>query len=445
MISRRGGSSSSSGGGKMVTEYIVFNQNWTVPSGVKNNEFSVRIFGGGGSASGAAGGGSGWMNNDVFTNLVEDSIIPITIGRYSGTIRNESNLSNVSTNYIGGTTSFGSYLSANGGRLTNGGSGGSSGGTNGWGGIGYQFGGGGDSYSGISRGGNGGVWGGGGGGGIGGHGGIYGGGGGANMLDGGNGGTYGGGGGSSVTRSTYTNYCNANGFGRGGTYGGNGGYCNYYSSAYFIDYTQLSKYLVNSQNGTNTSTWTNVTKDDVTGEYFRGWGIRGRDSVDGDRVDFGGGGGFGGNGGTGGRNYVNSAYYKFVGGGGGGYGSNGANAYLYDVYNNGGVKYWFSGGGGGYGGDGGVLYGGGGGYGKVSVGKKTDYFNRAISTVSISSYVHATGGGGYYCPSGGLNGDSGGGGIGIWQDNKLVATFGSGRSGNEGTSEPGICIIQYYV
>ena len=417
MISRRGGSSSSGSGTVLHTEYILFNQNWTVPSGVKNNEFSVRIFGAGGINS----GGSGWMNNDVFTNLVEDSIIPITIGRYSGVIRNESNLSNVYTNYIGGTTSFGSYLSANGGRFTNGGSGGSSGGTNGWGGIGYQFGGGGDSYSGISYGGNGGVWGGGGGGGMGGHGGIYGGGGGANMLDGGNGGTYGGGGGSSITRSTYTNYCNASGFGRGGEYGGNGGYCNYYSSAYFINYLQLSTYIVNAQNGTNTSTWTNVTKDDVSGEYFRGWGIRGRDSVDGDRVNFGGGGGFGGNGGS-------------NGGGGGGYGSNGG---------------WYGGGGGGYGinarggnsifnSSSGTAYGAGGGGGYMGAG----------GSVTNWYYQGGGGGGGYYSngnsPTSGGSWTSGGGGGGGYLSYGCGGTYGGG-SYTDGRGTSGYLSVSYYL
>ena len=387
MISRRGGSSSSSGSGiALHTEYILFNQDWTVPSGAKNNEFSVRIFGAGGINS----GGSGWMNNDVFTNLNPGQNIPIVIGPEISGLR-----FNFSTGEDGGTSSFGTYLSANGGQGVNcgmpkhGGNGGSGGY---WGGTGYQFGGGGGNTA-SNNGGNGGIWGGGGGGCMhGGHGGIYGGGGGGGYrykANGGNGGTYGGGGGAGM-------YSNNDGyFGRGGTYGGNGG-----------NKTSTAK------NGINTSTWTNVTKDDITGAYFRGWGRAGTSYI-------GGGGGFGGNGGNGTTYRENG-----TGGGGGGYGSNGGN-YADSLYGSGG---------GGYGGDGGGgdPYSGGaagGGYGKVSVGKK--------------------GGGGYYCPGGGINGQSGGGGIGIWQNGNLVATFASGgyRDTNNFwyAAESGICIIQYYV
>ena len=82
--------------------------------------------------------------------------------------------------------------------------------------------------------------------------------------------------------------------------------------------------------------------------------------------------------------------------------------------------------------------GGGGGYGKVSVGR-----NGA--------------GGGYYCPGEGLrktkedNGTGmkggGGGGIGIWDGNDPIKSYGSGCIGNSGSyqAEPGVCIIQYYV
>ena len=111
MISRRGGSSSSSGSGiALHTEYILFNQDWTVPSGAKNNEFSVRIFGAGGINS----GGSGWMNNDVFTNLNPGQNIPIVIGPEISGLR-----FNFSTGEDGGTSSFGTYLSANGGQGVN--------------------------------------------------------------------------------------------------------------------------------------------------------------------------------------------------------------------------------------------------------------------------------------------------------------------------------------
>ena len=142
IISRRGSNQSGPKVNKVLrTETITGNTNWTVPISV-NNEFSVRIFGGGGVSP----GGGGWMNNGEFT-LTPNDTIQITIGR-GGNWQNRYQ-------HTGGTSSFGTYLSAVGGDELNGGSGG------GGGGIGYQFGGGGGSYNG----GRGGIWGGGGGGG----------------------------------------------------------------------------------------------------------------------------------------------------------------------------------------------------------------------------------------------------------------------------------------
>lgn len=188
LIVRKGGSGSGSFIGELKTEIITSNLNWVVPK-VRNNQISVRIFGGGGAGSndatyapsggsviggGGSGGGGGWMNNAIFTNLTPGQVIPITIG-IGGNI-------GYNTTYSGGTSAFGSYLSANGGEKAtlssyntgdsivgigkgggggNGGSGGGTGGSNG--GIGYQFGGGGSSQ----YGGRGGMWGGGGGGGYG--------------------------------------------------------------------------------------------------------------------------------------------------------------------------------------------------------------------------------------------------------------------------------------
>ena len=87
-----------------------------------------------------------------------------------------------------------------------------------------------------------------------------------------------------------------------------------------------------------------------------------------------------------------------------------------------------SGGGGGYGGNGGSIMGvggGGGGYGKQAYGRCS--------------------GGGYYCPGGGVNNTFGGGGIGIWSNTGvLLSTYGSGGDVNN-VSEPGICIISYYI
>lgn len=142
IIAKRYSKSSSSGGSgtepsHLVTEVIVENTNWTVPSGINGNKVSVRLFGGGGGGGSKAGGGGGWMNNGDIT-VQEGQIISIRIGK-GGTSSRSS----------GGTTSFGTYLSASGGSApnsTHAGSGGSGGGssiTNINGGKGYQFGGGG--------------------------------------------------------------------------------------------------------------------------------------------------------------------------------------------------------------------------------------------------------------------------------------------------------------
>ena len=110
VIAKRYSKSSSSGGpgtepSHLVTEVIVENTNWTVPSGINGNKVSVRLFGGGGGGGNGShngGGGGGWMNNaDIVVE--EGQVISIRIGkggRYS---------------HSGGTTSFGTYLSASGG------------------------------------------------------------------------------------------------------------------------------------------------------------------------------------------------------------------------------------------------------------------------------------------------------------------------------------------
>ena len=126
----------------LQTELITNTRVWQMPGGIVNNTIHVRIFGGGGGGNYAGGGGGGWMNNADITIIPGENVI-ITIG--DGGTQNNS----------GGTTSFGRYLSANGGEapyLANGGNGGSGGYGQDNGGIGYQFGGGGSGsghYSGA--------------------------------------------------------------------------------------------------------------------------------------------------------------------------------------------------------------------------------------------------------------------------------------------------------
>lgn len=418
IISRRGSSAKLPDGingitVEYTTETITGTMDWEVPK-ARNQAFSIRIFGGGASGGVEGGGGSGWMNNGDLT-LTAGQTIHITIG--AGGIGGET-----TSIRSGGTTSFGSYLSANGGSGKNGGAGGGDGVRSAsGGGDGYQFGGGSSlwlfTYAETSGGGNGGIWGGGG------HG--------CNS----NGGTYGGGGG------TTTRYSRS--ISRGGTYGGGGGV------AIFANNSRQASNIINNNygnstggrgkgailyfgaasghnpewgytagtNGTNTSTWTNV--DNVGGVLLRGWGRRGTDNHNASNSYRSGGayggGGFGGNGGNG---------SDVLSGGGGGYGGHGG-------HNNGG--------GGGYGGNGGNYGGGGGGYGRGADGG--DY----------------TGGGGGYFSKGGSNHGGGGGygdgGIGYggsW-NSAMDGGYGAGGGASGGYGDDfsgngggGICIISYY-
>ena len=422
----RGGGNSHAGLEKVLTT-LFFNTNdtWTVPDGIVNNEISVRIFGGGGSGSGHNGsnseisgiaGGSGWMNNDVL-KVGAGEQISITIG--AGGKNNSS----------GGTSSFGSYLTAFGGSPKGHGGAGGGGSSTGTasGGIGYQFGGGGSSSHGGS-GGNGGPWGGGGGGGggnnyRGGAGGIYGGGGGGYaylnweylngytmFCYGGNGGKYGGGGCSfgdmELPNATFNNVSNIVESGIGGEYGGNGAiYSIWYDSSW---YRRLIK---QSTNGTNT-----IGNEIYGGEYNENFEGAGEFGIN------GGGGGYGGNGG------MNK-------GGGGGYGSNGGAGILSTF------TTLPGGGGGGYGGDGGYAFlggGGGGGYGKNSRGGNGCNFES-----HYSSAYGGGGGGGYYAaaydvPYG--NNKAATGGAGTIVDGVKYAYGGN-------TNKPGlggVCIVQFY-
>ena len=425
LIIRKGGGLP--GGIKIInsfkTEIIETNKSFEVPKGIINNKISVRIFGGGAGGyryDGSSvtdnrwGGGSGMMNNGII-DVTPGQTIQINIG--NGGLSASS----------GGTTFFGTFLSANGGN-------------------GYQFGGGGGGRAG--RGGSGGKWGGGGGGAE------------FNVKrsgDGGNGGYYGGGGGGSISGGRG---------GHGGYYGGGGGTGSYfYWNMYFSDAVEGSgggvggcinvlninegrsglagnggnggvgqnKNYANSTPGyagTDTSTWTNVFNDG--NGYFRGSGKAGLNgsTIGNYSGGGGGGGGFGGNGGNGGTPYWSGSdlvYDNSAGGGGGGYGSNGGHG------TNAG------GGGGGFGGDGGnggpMGGGGGGGYGKSAKGGD-----------------NGGGGGGYYGRGGNDGGGGGGYGDGAEASSIVSRNAGYGAGGaatSSGSSYcfggKGICIIQYYV
>ena len=415
IISRRGGGSST--GGNLQTELITSNKTWVVPAHIGN--ISVRLFGGGASGSAKTagnyawemyGGGSGWMNNGEFNNISNGSIIQITIGTGGSPTATESGGKYIYnyTSKSGGTSSFGTYLSANGGSGKDGGAGGGGSLASNYylytsgtvrGGIGYQFGGGGmctymEYYSDKQGpnsciGGNGGTWGGGGG--------AF---SGANSLgqrydgytNGGKGGTYGGGGFGGVQWPGQGYYSSAVN-GKGGTYGGNGGTTR-------IDTVFNQTANIAAENGTNTMSISSVV------DNCKGYG-RIDNYSNANLTCLSGGGGYGGNGGGG-------------CGGGGGYGGNGGDGGSY-------YSPTGTGGGGGYGrggdgGDGGTHSGGGGG----------GYYSRG----GDGGYLSVGGGGGFGCGADRNNtaGFGGGGAIGYY--NVTEDKFKGGD---------GICIIQYYT
>ncbi len=348
---------------------------FTVPEGITS--VAVRIFGGGGKGGTSTyckgGGGGGHMAYGVL-DVTPGQQIPVTIGMGGGQSGNSSS--------TGGTSSFGTLLSAAGGNdgaIRNGiriaGEGGTGGG-GGW----------------CSAGGNG----------------TYGGGGGAGspysgdrstILPGGNGGTYGGGGGGqgcylnlrgyNTERESYVKSPSSGG--TGGTYGGNGGAG---GTGTVISNSSGTVYAgMAGHAGTNTTemelefTGTGAggsaySSTSVSSEYYNGTGHNGKGG--------GGGGGYGGLGGKGG-DAVNAA--GGGGGGGGGYG--------------------------GKGGDGGRGGGGGGGYG----GKGGD--------ASPTSSSGCGGGGGGYGLQGNGGSDSSPGGIA------------AGGGGDGGLGGNGICIVTY--
>ena len=427
----------------LKTEIITSNTNWTVPNHVGN--ISVMVYGGGSSANycssvyiAGIGGDGGFLNNGSF-DINEGNVVPITIGRGGrGGLGNKKS--------SGGSTSFGTYLVANGASSSYCGS--SGGGSNSWA-TQFGVGGAGNTYIYDTRNFYT-LYGGGGGGGfeIWGDGAIsrcdgsevgtrsyYCGGGGSTsfvenkrhwggnkLFTGGAGGIWGGGGAGYYGGNT-SNRLNA-GNGGGNNKAGNNG-------------KMFNGWLNNQFNGVNTyKRGTNYRAGESRNQVI----ISGEDN--GVNVFIGGGGG--GYGGRGGISVLYkdihphidtiNEYYSdddtlqaYFGGGGGGYLSNGGNAFLtgnitymrnsyygsssvythkinnYDYLTNefNGFRLGFSGGGGGgYGADGGDCGGGGGGYGISARGGnglilgstqwRWDFFT-AISYAS--SYG---GGGGYY-------------------------------------------------
>ena len=310
LVKAGGAGSWNNGGGSCgqyvpMTEIIQENTTFTMPK-TQGQEIAVRIFGGGG----------GNMNNAIL-NIPAGTRISVIIGD-----------AGISAN--GGTTSFGTYLSATGGERGNGcdgGNGGTGGGAS-MSSYGYP------AYAGS------GTYGGGGGGAAGS----------SSYLNGGNGGNYGGGGGGILSR-----------FNRGISLGGWGNSAN---------------------NGFNSI---------GMGLEFEGAGIRGNSYEKYHRLInngfCGGGGGYGGNGGNG-YAYNDVGDYRYGCGGGGGYGGNGGNGYCNYADNE---VLWSGGGGGGYGNDGGDAInswgGGGGGYGLQGFGHGAGgTYGSAKAGVCILSY-----------------------------------------------------------
>lgn len=363
---------------KLMTEVITENTNWRVPESIKNGEVSVLLFGGGGSRGNyneaCGGGGGGWMNKGILT-LGSGSYIQINIGE--GGLMDDYNR----IPHSGGTTFFGSWLSANGGSSGSGGYGGDGGAGGGSvygeGGIGHQFGGGGSSGTGGSSGNkvvysaaSGGLWGGSG------------------------GSTFGYGYGNDAI-DKYRNL-NADQYSINQQNSIQG--CEI--SGYITSFTNGIMTYIDSTDGVNRS---DNTSDIIGCESISTLGKAGNSAIINHTyanyieawfsgIGFGGGGGWGGNGGNG-YIYISSSYgYINVSGGGGGgfYGDGG------DALRSAG------GGGGGYGNNGDPGYatgnsqtnhfygGGGGGYGPSGYGHGGAYTANGKSGICIIQYYQAT-------------------------------------------------------
>lgn len=323
---------------KTVVKSAIFTESgsWTVPANVTSA--TVLVMGGGGGSGGkvsyessgswshdakGGGGGAGRIKKQAVT-LTPGQSITVTIGTGGIGGDNDSGTGTLAggDGRNGGTTSFGTLLSATGGEGGKGATASSyydpAGGN---GGAGSAGGGGGFGHYSGGNGGNGDYCGGGGAGsGFG-----------SGNANGGNGGIYGGGGGT-ISGTV----------GAGGQYGGSGG----------------SAPSTMPGNGTDTT----AMNLDFTGE-----GKAGTNGVADGAYNYGGGaggGGYGGNGGNGGEGTHISGENPYYGinGGGGGYGGDGYGASTAST----GLTQQSGGGGGGYGGD--ATGSGGGGYGANNYG-----------------------------------------------------------------------------
>ena len=374
------------------TDIITSNTTYVVPNNIRNKELTVTVFGGGGghayvrnvNARYGGGGGGGYMNRNTFI-IDPGTSVDVIIGKGG------------SANRSGGTTSFGSWVAANGGGpgyFANGGNGGSGGGAGGFfdssnGGDGLLFGGGGcqssNSFriedrnnsnkilSALVR---------------------------MTKIRPGYGGTYGGDGGCGIgyhicslttcllTDSNYYEYIsNPN--------RGHGGIVSFYNNN---GMPNISSYPTNGdildEENQLLSTGIVLEIAGLAGNTFR---IQNSNSR---AYGFGGGGGYGGCGGNGYADSGDPDFVKVAGGGGGGYGANGGNAYI--ATGGGSIAGCCAGGGGGYGSKGTdgscldnltyhnsnavAIGGGGGGYGPSNYGAGSNYFVPAKSGICIIQY-----------------------------------------------------------
>lgn len=334
----------------LVIKKIVTSQTWVAPK-AKNQLFKVFCVGGGGGGgyywydnsdnyTSGGGGGSGYIEIADLT-IAEGTNISIVCGAGGASADSRgSTMGEVrgQPGFDGGTTTFGPYLSAAGGKAGKGGASNTSS-VSGSGGDG-EAGGGGGRYG---HGGNGRTYGGGGGAGAGNS---------SVATNGGNGGTYGGGGGGGYAKS-------GNG-GTGGTYGGKGGKYSNTASNWSKDGAPFSDPFINVLFMADRIGTGKTVHDPAPNSAYilpSGGGGYGGDGGASYRsgssiYGSGGGGGYGGNGG--GPNGVSS----YVGGGGGGYcGNGGSSTYTNSEYGGGGGGGFFC-----NGGSGKSTGGGGGGF-----------------------------------------------------------------------------------